>query len=123
MMYSIYLDKNVPEASSLMVGTYDREGAAPGATMNVISSVSSTSLAMDFTGGTIGFPTTTYTSIGYIKSTSVLFDPNEPMIAMNSFDFKKMKTVLEDLFSPTVLNCTKSTDPLLPSCYVDKPCS
>ena len=55
-MYSIYLDKKVPEASSLMVGTYDSEGAAPGATMNVISSVTSSSFAMDFTSGTIGFP-------------------------------------------------------------------
>jgi hypothetical protein len=41
MIFAIFLDKNTPLSSSLMVGTYDSEGAAPDATMNVIPSKSS----------------------------------------------------------------------------------
>ena len=54
MIFAIYIDKYVIEASSLMVGTYDREGWEKDEKMNVVPSVGSKSLAMEF-GGAIGF--------------------------------------------------------------------
>lgn len=84
-IFSIFLDKNDPSKSSIMLGSYDVEGLRGGSKMNVAKTMTAKSWEIALTSEKESLHVGSTPVV--LESNSVIIDPQQDMIIMSAKDW------------------------------------